>query len=557
MSDEPPGGQTPPVVPSAPASASTSAPGVSPSPAHGDADRALLAEPSRQSPVAVLFIAWRFIRGLGFVQIAVVLAFLFSGRLPLALLTAGVAASLLGLAVMMLAWWRFVFSVDGDELLVSKGILAVERLTIPLDRVQSVSIDQKFLHRPIGLVSVKVDTAGSSTAEFEIDAVERPKAEALQRLASGSRAAAVASSKIGGGAVGDAPPGQPNDVAGGSAEVEEEVIRRTPIELVRIGLTRLPWAGLVAIAPLGAIVGDLGETAVGDFFVGFGERLGAEGAQVESVSRLLIVIVIVGAIGVAIAGVIGLILQVAQSLLTDWNLTLVRTTTGFRRTAGLLNTTSKASTLTRIQAVRTDRTPAQRWVGIRSMTLPTIGEGDLTIPGTTDDELARIRGIVFAPSAATGTTEQTPPLGPPPLGRMISRRWVFLATRNSVFTALPIGVVLFIFVAWWVAPAALLIVPAQWLATRRQWRLRRWGIGDGRLAESLEFVVNRTAELELVKAQTVHVRQSFFERRNGLATVRVGLAEGHLAVPLIPLAEAEAVRDRVLHAVESDRRPWM
>lgn len=531
------------------------------------ADRELLAQPSRQSPIAVVFIAWRFIRSLGFVQIAVALAFIFSGRLPLLGLLAGVGAAFVGLALMLLAWWRFVFSIQGDELVVAKGVIAVERLTIPLDRVQSVSIDQKFLHRPVGLVSVKVDTAGSSEAEFEIDAVARPVAEALQRLVAGSRAGAT-DGRAGSGVVDAAgapvDPAAPWDGVGpglgpndgpdsgpnsgptyGAAEIEiEEVVHRTPIELVRIGLTRLPWAGLVALAPLGAVLNDVLDFESVSVFPEFGERLG-DGTLTDSLPGLTLVIVGFVLVGITIAGIVGLILQVAQSLLSDWDLTLLRTDTGFRRTAGLLNTTSKASTLTRIQAVRTEQTPAQRWLGIRSANLPTIGEGDLTIPGTTDDELDRIREIVFGPEA-----------GPMPLDRGISPLWVFVGTRNAAVGAAALAFGLWFVIGWW-SVGILGFIPIEWLMLRRQWRLRRWGISDDRLAESLRFVTLRTAEQDLIKAQTVTVEQSFFERRRGLATVRIELAEGHLAVPFIDLADAEAARDRVLFAVESNRRPWM
>jgi putative membrane protein len=58
----------------------------------------------------------------------------------------------------------------------------------------------------------------------------------------------------------------------------------------------------------------------------------------------------------------------------------------------------------------------------------------------------------------------------------------------------------------------------------------------------------------IVKAQFVTVSQSFFERRKGLATVRLQSADGYLAVPMIDVGDAFAVRDLVLHAVETDRR---
>lgn len=501
------------------------------------ADRALLATPTRQSPIAVVFIATRFLRNLGVVNLAVVAVVVASGRIPTGLFGLGLVACVVGLVFMVAAWWRFVFTVDGGELLVARGVLAQERLTIPLDRIQSVSIDQRFLHRLVGLVSVSVDTAGSADAELEIDAVDRRRAEALQRLAAGQARLS-----------GPAPPGTEPDAAadptsGGRAGLVEleTLAARSPGQLVRVGLARWPWAGLAALAPVLAFadeISDILPLTIDE------ERLLGENLPEELGGRLATAVVVLVLAAVVIGTLLGLVLQVVRVLVTEWNLRLVRTSTGLRRTAGLLSRTSRASTLRRIQAVRTQETPMQRLFGIRQLTLPTIGSGDLVIPGATVAEQRRIRDEVFAA------------VPEPRLDRRISPRWIFVTTRNRLL-ALAVAVAgAVLSVGWWGLVLAV-AAPPTWLATRRQWRLWWWGIAPDRIIESRELVDRSTMELELVKAQAVDVTRSFFERRRGLATVRIRLAEGDLSVPFLPEAEAAAVRDLILHRVESDHRAWM
>ncbi len=506
------------------------------------ADRKLLETPSRQSPIAVLFLAWRFVKNLGMVNLGIALVFLFSGRLSLALLGAGAAAAVAGLVIAVVAWWRFIFVVQGDELLIKKGAINQERLTIPLDRVQSVAINQKFLNRLIGLVSASVDTAGSSEAEFEIDAIERPKAEALQRLVAGHhRAAAPSTSTVldneqlgtdGPAPVASAAPGAP---------VETDVIRRTIGDLVRVGATGWPWAGLVALAPIAAVADDLSSYLPFDSLdpEAFGYDVPSEfGGELVG-----FIVAAAFAIGIAIS-LLGAALQTLREVVSNWDLRLIRTETGLRRTAGLFSTTSKASTLSRIQSLQTDQTPQQKVFGVRKLTLQTIGDGDIGVPVLADGELGDIRSIVFGKS------------DPPPLDREISPAFIFLSVRGVLIPVIPATALAYFNFGPW-ALLLLLIVPIRWLAARRQLRLRRWSIADNRIAESYELVNSHTAELDLIKAQTVSVSRSFFERRRGLATVRINTAEGHLAVPLIGSTEAEAVRDRVLFAVESDRRSFM
>ncbi len=497
------------------------------------ADRAALAEPIRQSPIAVVFMALKFVRNLGVVQIGVAVVFIASGRAPVALLLAGAAAAVLGLVIAVLQWWRFTFVVQADELLVSKGVLAQERLTIPMDRVQSVSVEQKFLHRLVGLVSAAVDTAGSSTAEFEIDAIDRGRAEALQRLVAGQRRTATSPHPVGPVGVGQAATDLPQ---------EEELVSRSLSDLIKIGISGWPWAGLVALAPILALGENLfdfipldvidGDELIDDLPSEFGPSL--VGVLIAVVIGVLLVVTLLGAL-----------LQIGREVVSHWDLKLIKTETGFRRTAGLFSKTSKASTATRIQSLQIDRTPMEKFLGIAKLTLPTIGEGDLVVPGTSESEIDRVRRIVFE-----GGSE------PPVLDRKISYLSIFLAVRNRAFVAVPLSILLYFTIGWWSA-LILVSIPLEWLIARRRWRLRRWSLTPVRISEYYELVNQHSAEVDLIKAQTVTVSQSFFERRRGLATIKIDMAEGYLSVPLIGHAEANAVRDRALFAAESDGRAWM
>ncbi|MGB5757775.1 MAG: PH domain-containing protein, partial [Acidimicrobiales bacterium] len=324
-------------------------------------------------------------------------------------------------------------------------------------------------------------------------------------------------------------------------DVEIEVLRRSPMDLVRIGISRWPWAGLVALAPLVALAEDLQTVAP----FGLPDQAVVEDSLPAEFGAELLAIALAGVLAVVVViSFLGAVLQVARELVANWDLRLVQTSNGFRRTAGLLSKTSKTSTFSRIQAVRTDQTPIQRLLGIRKLTLPTVGEGDLGVSGAFDDEVGTVRHIVFG-----RPTE-------PAFDRRISSLSIFLAVRNRVLIVVPLVALLWRPIGW-PALLALAAVPLEWLVARRRWRLRRWSLSPTRIAESTELVNRHTADIDLIKCQTVSVSQSFFERRRNLATVRITTAAGHLAVPLIDHVEAMAVRDRALYAVESDRRSFM
>ena len=121
--------------------------------------------------MAIVFLAFRTIRQIGVVQLVVGIGFAVSQSPSFALVL--VIVPLVGMAFLAIAglsWWRYTFQVVDDELRVNRGVLSQQSLSVPLDRIQSVSLEQKLLHRPFGLVQVSLDTAGTENAEFTIDA---------------------------------------------------------------------------------------------------------------------------------------------------------------------------------------------------------------------------------------------------------------------------------------------------------------------------------------------------------------------------------------------------
>ena len=515
----------------------------------------LLAEPSRQSPLAVIFLAWRLLRQISIVNLIVLGAVVTSGRLPVSG-AAFVAFAALALAVLGgLSWWRFVFVVTDGELRVSRGVLSEEKLSIPLNRVQTVSLEQGLLHQILNLMSVAVDTAGSTTTEFKFDALERRRAEALQQVVSQHRsnAAVIVDAAVPAGVpdVPSAPPPTgprgigpaPPTVIDASTEV---IARRSVGDLVKIGLSSWPWAGLVVIAPLLAGLGELSELTDVPFLEDLAERadsLGRDGALDVPIPTLAAS----AAAFLVVVTLAGWGLQVVRSIITNWELTLTRNVSAagdsLRRDAGLFNRTSLAANLGRVQGVRSAQSPMQRWFGIRRVVLSITGEADLGIPGSSDAEFDRIESLVFDSAR-------------PVADRIVSRAWVLLEARNRALSLIAPTAIVGVLFGWW---ALLLMVPLVTGAAGAylNWRRYRWGFTDRRLAVRHGVLVHRTLDVEFVKAQSVDVRQSFFQRRRGLATFRLQTAEQGFEVHMISLTEAEALRDLVLFHLESSPRSWM
>lgn len=481
--------------------------------------------------MAIVFLAFRTVRQIGIVQLVVGIGFAMS-RSPsifyLLIIIPLVALAFLGFAG--LSWWRYTFSVVEGELHVHRGVLSHQTLSVPLDRVQSVSLEQKLLHRPFGLVQVSVETAGTETTEFTIDAVDRSVADALQRAAADHRRRDT--------------PTRPNDASDAPTTGEitleppppgrpDRIVLRHPLRrVVMVALTQMPLTGFAVVAPVIAL-GD----QVADFV-----PFGLPSLDEPSFGTWLLWVIPLAALGLVVVSVL---LNLLRVVLVDWDLTVTSTAAGLRRNSGLLSTTSVASSVPRIQRVEVSQGVLERLAGLHTVVLHTIGSGNFVIPGCDRAQLDDIRSIALAGSSGVSV-----------LDRRVSNDEVFKAVRNTSIGTGLLAAALFVPLGWW-SLVFLALVPVTWLTTRRRVRLRRWGIDAEELGDRGEFLGWSRQDVLLRKANGVRVSQTLFERKRDLATVTVQTADGSLSIGMIGIEEARALRDRTLHVAETDRHAWM
>ena len=494
-----------------------------------------LSEPNRQSPLAAIFLVIRAVRSIGILQIVFGAGFLLSRSPSIIVLALGVVLlGIVAVGIGLLSWWRYTFQIVGGELQVTKGIVAQNNLSVPLDRVQSVSIEQKFLHRIVKLVQVSLDTAGTDTAEFTIDAVSQDVALALQRAAADYRPRDSAVSSTTDGVLLEG--GEVDGVSSTPPAPDRVLIKHDVARIIKVALTQMPFTGLAVLAPLFAFGGDIADRIpfdVPDIDVGVG--------------RWLLWFVPVAILAVVAVSVV---LNVIRTLLADWDLTITRTAAGLRRDAGLLSKTSVASSLPRVQAFEASQGVLQRQIGLHHVTLRNIGDADVQVPGCDGDQVALLRDLAFVDGDGVHV-----------LDRRVSRLEVFKQTRNTAIVMIALAIGLYFLISWW-SLLLLLPVPFTWATTKRRVRLRRWGLDTDAIADHRELWGWQRKEILMRKANGVKVSQSLFERKRGLASVQVQLAGGLLAsgsftIGMIPLEQAEAVRDRVLYVVETDQRAYM
>ncbi|WP_343533127.1 PH domain-containing protein [Pedobacter sp.] len=152
-------------------------------------------QPQRQSAAGIIingaYVIQQLIRAL-FIPLAYLI--IKSNKVMLTYTTFGLLAILaIALLYGYFYYLRFTFYLNPlkQEFVIDKGVFGRKHLTIPIEKVQQVNINQGFLQKIIGVYSLQIDTAGSDSKEVDIKAINGDIAQALrQHLLHGQRTAA-------------------------------------------------------------------------------------------------------------------------------------------------------------------------------------------------------------------------------------------------------------------------------------------------------------------------------------------------------------------------------
>ncbi|MDE2752596.1 MAG: PH domain-containing protein, partial [Gemmatimonadota bacterium] len=473
--------------------------------------------------------------------------------------------------VALLRYWFFRFRIEDDRVLIRQGFIKRTALDLPFDRVQGINVERSLVDRMLGLVTVRLDTAGTIVAEGRLPAVGTELADWLRTRVDRNRRAGRAARRAGEDdpdQPGDRDPAEALDQARITAETpaaaDQLLLRLTGADMLRIGLAdrkALVLAG--ALAALAQVAEPFQDMIVGIVDAVWSGITGlAAVAQVIAVLVLFLLIALV----LVTAVVIG-------AFLRHYDYTLWRRGTAFRSRGGLLTQKGVVVETAKIQQLTLAQNLILRGFGrFRFSALPAGAiqmpgsEGpanvefaeNLTVPLLEGSTAESLRGRIFGREA----TEITLLPGSPRFARVSPYYVRALTLRMSV---VPILAGAF-FLLLRGTPATILSLPfgayclaaatAASLVAFQSWRRRGYLHDDEGLASRKGFLGARVDAFLLRKAQGVSVKQSPLQRRRGLATLEVQLSSGVVTVPYVELDTAHTLRDYILYKVESSPLRW-
>lgn len=442
------------------------------------------------------------------------------------------AVLLFSLFFRWLAWLRFQYFVGEHDIRVEKGILNRTARSIPYERIQDVSIEQKPLARMMGLGEVKFETGGGDGDDAKLSFVTLEEANRLRALIR-SRKAGVAVAA-------------PADVP---APVEEDTLPIFAMDGKRVFVFGLYSFSLVIFAVLGGLAQQFDFLLPFDFWdfkhwIGLAEERGVSVNQINGVGLFAQLILAFGAITSLIF--IGFATGVVRTILHEHGFRLDQTAKGFRRRRGLFTLTDVIMPTHRVQAAVVQTGPFRKrrgWHGLKFVSLAQDSKQEanyVAAPFATLDEVWRI--AIAAAIAAPDGDER--------MQRGVATYWftqllfivpVLLTAMAAlvVFADAPIGRTTLLLLLL-VLPGALF-----WL----DWRQYRFGLDGRQLYVRRGWWRQQMTIAPQVKVQSVEIAQGPLSRRQGLASLRFGIAGGTMEMIALPLATAVAIRDAVMEKV--------
>ncbi len=499
------------------------------------ADFSYFKEPQRQSLLGIVVYLLRSFRALTTLLLTIIALaaanpklwyFLGFGIIPLAL------------AFGVLAYFQhrnFTFHVRGDELIIHKGVLVKDRIVVDVDRIQSIQITENIVQRMLGLVALKVDTAGSKGNELEIPALERPKANELKALLYQKKAAQN---------VGEEAREEGATPADPFAEAEGETLVKLGVfDLLLVGLTENHLrTGLIAVAFVFGTMSQYQELIERYFSDSVDEY--AQQAINAGITLILSAIILFT--------VLSVIISLVRTVLRFYNLKAVLKSQAVEISTGLLKRNEFRVPIRKVQFVLWQTNPLRRAVGYESATLkPSNSVGEVA-----NKQSIEIPALKKAESAmlATGIFENYMP----PVNEIHADAAAYarLAAIISSLILLPaLGLIY-----WFHGYSAFLLLIPILLITSLAYiygRTVRIFFDQDYVLIKKGWAFTSRAVLPSFKIQALSRKDNVFLARRNLCHISFYTAAGTRSVRYLDATDAKNLYDYLLYCTEKSNESWM
>ncbi|WP_298306207.1 PH domain-containing protein [uncultured Erythrobacter sp.] len=469
---------------------------------------------------------------------ALAIAFSTAGMGLLIALPVAAAIVAIGTLFSYIAWKRLTYTIGAADIRVESGVLSRSARSVPYERIQDVSLEQKLLPRLLGLVAVKFETGAGGGEDLSLSYLTEERGEEMRQLvrerkdgqASGALVEDCAASPIG--------------------KIDEEAVAlftMPPKRLLTFGLFSFSLAVFAVLAGLLQYVDSFLDFDFWELEVWQG-LIEDYGFDLSALDRTVQIVGIISSIGVLVA--IGLLTGVVRVFLREWGFLLERTARGFRRRRGLLTKTDVVMPIHRVQGVKIGTRFIRYRFGWHSLSFVSLAQDSgasshVVAPFAKIDEISPIAEV--AGFTLPGESSDW---------RRASEKFLFdSAVRDALFFLIPAvvaGIASSIYSPEWtsfVVGALFVLAGISAALNVLAWRYQRHALDTTQIVSARGVLAPRSQIATRLKLHSVEIAQGPIARWRGYATLHLGQAGGVFAIPGVSLERAQEVRRKVMETI--------
>lgn len=445
---------------------------------------------------------------------------------------------ILTFARLSINYFYYSYQVIADELIINKGWLNKSKTVVKLDKIHEVNLNQKFIHKLIGLYLVGIDTAGSSKTEISINGIDFRKALALKEVLTNSEQIETIHKE-----------------AENETLINEELIEKSEssekivislFSLIKIGLTRNYLQTFALLLAFSFQIMD----QIQDFFYKEDDSTVYDdifNASYEKYIGLIGVLLFFGFITFIV------LFNLGRTLLTYFNYQIQLKSNQLTVSYGLTDSYIIAVPSKKVQLFQIQQNYFQRLMNLFEVKIKQVesSENDkqkkgLIVPGANSSELNQIFQVIYQSNLDLKTDYFRP-----------HKRILFL---KFCWLCIPAFVALSVFYfndminySWIILPVFAFL-----------YFLIYWSYRNEKLFLKDDFIVLRkgvwditTTYLQISKMQQVSVKQSYFQEKRNLGSLNLHTAGGTISLTYYDFDLLQKLANELLYKIEKNKYSWM
>lgn len=485
--------------------------------------------PQRQSPLALVMMFFKIFKTVITVIWPALIGILVGKKEKMGVKVMVVAGAILLFVVIrtILEYLFFRFHIQDGQLIVRKGFFTKKNITVPLERIQAIHLEQSFLHTITATHKVLLDTAGTNEAEITIYAINTSDAIALRELI-----------------LSNTDEGQ---------NIEHSAVKESKGKLISVlnfsGLLKLSLSAnhIETMALIMAFI--IGRYEDVKLILNKSPMLSRITSYSEEISFTWQVITTL----FVLVLIITIIISCIRIFLRFYNYTIRIDHKGFYIRWGLIQVRQKMIPFKKIQMISWRSNFIRRLIGL--------GLLNLKVTGNTEEKRKMLIEVpITDPVQIDAIISSYQSIQPSQIGvegNQIHRSYVI---RRLLFITLPALLVVtgLVSFAWqWNSLWLLLWLPYSYGINILYWKNFRFWV----TSEGLQYYKSTWGKAEAIlnwkNIQYVRVRQSIYQRRKGLATIILNTAGGGFEIPYLTYSQAIDISNYALYRIESSQQNWM